>query len=121
MRDISLVSRLLLLASQSGQLKKWSTRSRGNSFFDQLKASVKRLLTIISGNDICAMLRDVLTLKERDHFQYTKIADAMRNIGAEVNKSTPKTRHTFIRSLKDAGVSRRNAFKAGFKPSSHLW
>ena len=121
MRDISLVSSLVLMAKKSGQCKKWSTRSRANSFFDKLKALVRLLLTIISGNDICAMLRDVLTIKERDTFQYTKIADAMRNIGAEVNKSPPKTRHPFIRSIKEAGVSRRSALRAGFKLSPFLW
>ena len=121
MREVSLITRLLLVAAKEGPMLKWSSRKRNNSFFEHMKASVKRLLKILSGNDMGSMLRDLLTLKEREKFQSTKIADALRNIGAEVQKRTPKRRHPFIRSLKDAGISRLGAFKAGFRPSGSLW
>ena len=106
---------------KNGTQKKWSTRGHNFSSFQMLKTSIKRLLKIISGNDTCSMLRDVLTLKEKSSLQSFKTSDALRNIGSVIEQEKPKKRHRLVRAIKDAGISHRGALESGLKSSSSLW
>ena len=122
MRESSLISRLLLLANASKPILQWKKRSISNSYFYKTKASIKRLLVILSGDDVCSMLKDVLSSKEKETvFKSTSISEALRNIGTDVQRLQPKKRHPFVRSLKDARLSRKGAKRIGFKPSAFLW
>ena len=103
----------------------WSNRARENQYFRELKQRIKRFLLSVSGNDLVAMLNDVLDVNEISNLKITKMhIEALRQISTAVNNKDvvkSKSKHHFIRPLRQSGFSISKAKELGFNFSIKLW
>jgi hypothetical protein len=103
----------------------WSKRSRDDQHFKNLKQRIKAFLMSVSGNDLVSMLNDVLNVDEVSSLKITKMhIQALKNLSTSVNNKSvvkPKSKHHFMRPLRQAGFSKDQAKSLGFRVSSTLW
>jgi hypothetical protein len=102
---------------------KWSDRSRGDAFFNKRKTQIRNLILSLSGNDIVALMLDVLNQDELNQIREKHI-QALKIIGEVVSNREivkQKHKHHFIRPLRLAGFSTSQAREFGFQLTSNLW
>jgi hypothetical protein len=114
-----------ILNNNYHQSIRWSNRCKQSSFQTTLKEKIKRFLLALSGNDLVAMLDDVLETAEVKDLKYAKMhIETLRNMSVAVNKIElvkPKNKHNFIRPFRQAGFSLPQVKELGFKCSKNLW
>lgn len=101
----------------------WSRRNKNTGCFYRLKQKVKHLLICLSGNDICAMIKDILTSNELREVSSNYVI-ALKKMSKAVNDKTitkSKQKHYFIRPLRDSGLHLQEVKELGFKCSWDLW
>ena len=99
---------------------KWSNRSKTSGHFDRLKKKIESFLLQLSGNDLSAMIEDVL--KNRD--LNCKYKESLKKMSGALNNHSiikPKLKHHIMRPLREAGLSLSQIKKLGFKCSDCLW
>ncbi|CAF0925295.1 unnamed protein product, partial [Brachionus calyciflorus] len=117
----------LFLTENVTTMKKWSNRFRVASsnrkswYLGKLKKQIRHILGIISGNDIIAMLKDVLHKKERKQLSFECYIDSLKNLIDFYKSIKLKERHKFIRPIKNSGVCYSELRDMGFPVSRHLW
>lgn len=99
---------------------KWSNRSKTSGHFDRLKKKIEFFLVQLSGNDLSAMIEDVL--KNRD--LNCKHKESLKKMSGALNDHSiikPRHRHHIMRPFREAGLSLSQINKLGFKCSHGLW
>ncbi|RNA36654.1 hypothetical protein BpHYR1_036032 [Brachionus plicatilis] len=108
-------------------MKKWSDKfrltgqNRSSWYILKLKNDVRKILNLISGNDIIEMLKDVLTQKEKRNLVDPKHEHALKELAYYYKKSDLKKRHFFIRPLRNTSINFSEIRRLGFRVSKHLW
>ena len=80
---VNLLGKLYHIGLKSRAMKKWSDRFRiahdgqKNWYLRELITQIKSLLSLVSGNDIVEMLKDVLSEKQRDQLSLPKYKDCL--------------------------------------------
>lgn len=102
--------------------KPWHTRCKSGSWFWNLRKDIRRLLQILAGgeNFIVDMLSSILKKKEIYIFE-NKYKNALQNLNKHYKNALKNQRRTFIKPLRDAKLSKKQADEAGFICSKHLW
>jgi hypothetical protein len=101
----------------------WGTRNRRNGYFTVLRQRIRRFLERLSGNDITAMINDILTKHEVIYLQ-NKYIQTLRGISQAVNNKNivkSKSKHHFIRPARHSGLSCGEIRELGFICSDDLW
>jgi hypothetical protein len=98
---------------------KWNKQSKNNR---RIKIKAARLmLTRFSGNDVCAILVDVLEKSEIETLAH-KYIKALKGIAAAVKETIKiKNKHHFIRPLRLAGLKFAEVKQLGFEVGTFLW
>ena len=112
-----------LLKIRYAQSLRWNSRNKKSSYFNVLKKRIKRFLISLSGNDLPSMILDILDIKDLACI-HSRYINALKNISDPVNSKSivkQKNQHYFIRSIRQAGLSLREARELGFQCGKHLW
>lgn len=100
---------------------KWSNRRKRGGGFYLKKKQIRKILDLISGEDLINMLKDVLTEEEK-YFLSGKIGESFKKMNEIYNsKGNKKIKRDFLLKFKLAKLSIRKARKFGFKISSSIW
>jgi hypothetical protein len=97
----------------------WSRRRRTGARY-QLINKIRHLLELLSGNNIVKMLQDVLRKSEKVQLNQ-KYHRALCEHAKLCLISKPKERYSFIRAIRIAGLSYKDAKKLGYNVSKELW
>jgi hypothetical protein len=103
--------------------RKWSSRHKRSDSFTKLKENIRSFLTQLSGDDVYAMILDVFKEHEILNLQ-TKYRAALENISKKVNSKKIvkiKSKHHFIRQLREAGLRLPQIKMLKFECSKKLW
>jgi hypothetical protein len=98
----------------------WSNRSKTCGYFNRLKKKIERFLIRLSGNDLNAMLEDVLNIGNFD-CKYKESLKRMSNFLCNNSIIKPKKKHHIIRPFREAGLNLSQVHDLGFKCSHRLW
>jgi hypothetical protein len=100
---------------------KWSNRNKSSQYYKKIKEKINNFLQCLSGNDVSAMLSDVLEENSILRIQ-SKYKQALINISDSVNKKIKKkNQHNFIRPLRKAKLTLSQSKELGFKCGTFLW
>ena len=103
--------------------QKWSERNKSNGRHRILKAQIRKLLEIISGNDICSLLSDILKNNEKNII-HQKNTSALNNISTHIYLSkTAKIveKRKLLCQLKNAGLKYSDSQVLGFSCFKRTW
>ena len=101
-------------------MRNWSVRNKRSGSHKKLIYNVRHILRQISGNNILAMITNILTAKEKCllHVKHTR---ALQNYGQVYNSTPQKQRHKYLYPLRKAGISIQEARSLGFHATFHMW
>jgi hypothetical protein len=102
--------------------KPWPTRFKSGSWFWNLRKDIRHLLQILAGgeNFIVDMLSSILKKNEIQIFE-NKYKNALQNLNKHYKNAPKNQKHTFIKPLREAKLTKEQADAAGFICSKHLW
>lgn len=102
---------------------KWSERTTGRIFY-KMKSDLRLFLDNISGGDISAMIRSLLTPDELEMVT-PAIFSATRNVAKHYNSIVSAERHSWLAAYKNPGgkqlLSRKDMQNLGFLVSEEMW
>ncbi len=99
--------------------KKWTVQSA--TYKNRIKNRLANFLQSLSGNDVPAMLVDCLNGKTLNECP-TKYKDALNRMSYAVNnKIKQKSKHNFIRPLREAKLTHNEVLELGFQCGTWLW
>lgn len=114
-----------LLASPINPMKPWSLRSgyrmkKYGGSHAKLINDIRKVLKLLSGNEIIPMLNQVLTIDQKKQLlpSYEK---ALREYSFMFNQANPKYKYMYLNPIRKAGVSINDAKKLGFKTNFFTW
>ena len=97
----------------------WSQRKDGGKR-SELISKIRRILSLLSGNETLLMLRDLIKKEERKIIA-KEYFEALKNISAQINKVKKKNQHFFFRPFKMARLSGQELLEMNYKIGKHLW
>lgn len=103
-------------------VEKWSDESQTGNFYEK-KRKIRHILTILSGNDLVEMIKDILTESEIEEISH-KHVKALKNIGhvySSDSNLSPLVRRTILRQIRSAGITFKSAKSLNFKCTKFLW
>lgn len=97
----------------------WGNNEKGR-IICFIKLKIRRLLKLISRDQLVNMLKIVLNKSEKSDIQH-KYLNSLSLMSIYSNKLPPKERHNIIRPLKQSGLSLKDVKALGFTCSNDLW
>jgi len=97
----------------------WSRR-KDNGQKNQLILKIRRILNLLSGNEMLHLLRDLIQKEERK-FISKEYFNALKNLSEPINKIKKKNQHFFYRPMKMARLTRQELTDMDYQIGKELW
>jgi len=97
----------------------WSRRKE-NGQRNQLILKIRRILNLLSGNEMLHLLRDLIQKEERK-FISKEYFNALKNLSEPINKIKKKNQHFFNRPMNMALLIRQELTDMDYHIGKELW
>jgi hypothetical protein len=107
-----------ILKQNFNQMKQWSEYTGNYKIYQ--KDKIRKILSIISGNDMINMLKYILNEDEKDQISENLIK-SIKNLSFIYGAKRPIKKYMIAKSLRDANLTINKSKLLGYNISKKLW